>query len=141
MSPIGAGTLAKKYSSPASLACLLVWFMCVFGACARDLTSIRPNYCAFKDVIFGPNPLPSVAGVPAFPIMRSSLFDRAKIDNVKRVGTILGYSDCGFSTILSRARVRLRLSARVRLLMPYREIFSRSGSISSLINCATLICS
>ena len=53
------------------------------------LTSIRPSYCAFKDVIFGSKPPASVVGVPALLNMQSSLFDRAKIDNVKWVGTIL----------------------------------------------------
>src|ERR1700736_2825187 len=49
------------------------------------LTSIRPNYCAFKDVIFGSNPAAFGRKRPCIPAllnMQSSLFDPAKIDNV-----------------------------------------------------------
>jgi hypothetical protein len=44
-----------------------------------------------------------------------------------------------FSRIFSRALARFRRSFLVRLTKPLRAIFSRSGSISSVISCSTLI--
>ena len=61
---------------------------------------------------------------------------QARIDDAPLA---LRYSAEIFSSIFSRAFARLRRSFLVRLMMPLRAIFSRIGSISSLMSCSGLM--